>query len=176
MINLHAPSRMRTILEVVYWFLVLVCVLILGVGIWFIWHWVMLLGVISLVVLLYGGFVEPRLVRTTRYTLGVAEEEQAPTRLIFLSDFHVGLKKQRGYYQRIANQVQALKPDIVVFGGDVVDESAHAIEAFEPLTRIVAPQGCWFVLGNHDFLDDPAFVVRWLTKQGCRNLTCCRSS
>lgn len=148
------------------------CVLLIGVGWKFGWIWLCAIGIFSIGVLIYGGFIEPLLVRTTFYQVGATDKpDTKPVRLVFLSDFHVGLKKRRAFYQRIADKVQALKPDLIILGGDIVDESAKDIGPFEPITRLEVPLGIHFILGNHDFFDDPAFVTNWLVERGCKDLT-----
>ena len=168
MIDLHAPTGKHAVLEGLYWTLVVGCFVAGGVG-WLLgWGVLIGFGLIALGVLLYGGFIEPRRVQTTTYTLGEGERR---LRVVFLSDLHAGLKKQRSFYQRIANQVKLLQPDLVILGGDLVDERAGALEALDPLFEARPPLGMWFILGNHDFFDDPKKLSATLLKKGVRELT-----
>jgi predicted MPP superfamily phosphohydrolase len=139
-----------------------------------------ILSVIGAVVLFYGGLIEPHLVSVKKYTLraggdGAATNKESveakPIRLVFLSDLHAGLKKSQRFYGRIAEQVKALEPDLLVFGGDFVDESTNAVETLTPLFTLKPQLGTWFVLGNHDFLDDPKLLRAWLLKKGLQDLT-----
>ncbi len=170
MLNLHAPNLQRPILEALYWVFILVC---LAFG-WFGWvfgWWIFVgLAMIGLGILFYGGFVEPRLVRVMRYRLGDSTEEQS-LRLVFVSDLHAGLKKGPGFYTKIAERIQALKPNLLVLGGDLVDERASDAAALQAIVELKLPLGVWFVLGNHDFFDDPNVVTSWMKSYGARELT-----
>lgn len=179
-VNLHAPSWKQAFLESLYWVMLVACILLVFLGWWFEFVVLGILGVIGTGVLVYGGLIEPRLVSVKKYTLrvggdGVVGDKELskakPIRLVFLSDLHAGLKKSQRFYGRIAERVKGLEPDVLVFGGDFVDESTNAVEALVPLFALKPQLGTWFVLGNHDFLDDPKRLQAWLLKKGLQDLT-----
>ena len=73
-------------------------------------------------------------------------------RIVHLSDFHIGTYRSApDVVTRIADRVLALKPDLIVFTGDLVNNAAEEIAPFmEELGRLTAPDGVLAVLGNHD--------------------------
>jgi uncharacterized protein len=73
-------------------------------------------------------------------------------RIVQLSDLHLGpFLRERWLDARIA-QVEALRPDVVVVTGDLVDHDAVLAEPLVPmLQRLRARLGVWGVLGNHEF-------------------------
>jgi uncharacterized protein len=73
-------------------------------------------------------------------------------RVVQLSDMHVGpFLGSRWIEGRIA-QVEALRPDVILVTGDLVDQDAALSEPLVPaLRRLRAPLGVWGVLGNHEF-------------------------
>ncbi len=166
--NLHARGWKRFLFESAFWVFVALCFGLFVLGWRLQWIPLLVVGLIGIGVLVYGGFIEPRLIQITNYSLG---EGAKKLRLVFLSDFHAGVKKQRAFYQRIAERVTALQPDLLVLGGDFVDECAHDIEALMPILGLRPPLGTRFVLGNHDFFDDPKKVTAWLVSAGARDLT-----
>lgn len=83
-------------------------------------------------------------------------------RLVFLSDLHAGMEKGSQWQARAAKVVQDLKPDVVIFGGDFVESEKEAIQECQTWQQVHAPLGTYFVLGNHDYLDDPAFISKQL--------------
>ncbi len=168
MINLHARGWRRPLLEILFWIFIVCALGLIALGVWIGWLVVSALGAVALGVLVYGGFIEPRWIRVTNYIVGEGEKR---VRLVFLSDFHAGVKKQRGFYQRIADQVKELQPDIVVLGGDFVDESAQDLGQLAPIFELRPSLGMWFVLGNHDFFDDPKTLTQGMLKLGARSLT-----
>jgi predicted MPP superfamily phosphohydrolase len=168
MIDLHARGWRGPLLETLYWVLVVSCIGLCVIGWWVGWIFLAGLGVLGLGVLVYGGFIEPRLVQTTMHSLGEGEKK---LRLVFLSDFHAGLKKQCSFYQQIADHVRSLEPGLVILGGDFVDECEKDLEVLRPILELQPSLGMWFILGNHDFFDDPKKLVAALEKRGARDLT-----
>lgn len=178
-VNLHAPSWKQVFLEGLYWVMVVTCILLVLLS----WRFdLILLGIVGVIgagILLYGGLIEPRLVQIKKYSVGAGREgvadqkisETKPVRLVFLSDLHAGLKKSQRFYGRIAKRVKTLEPDLLVFGGDLVDESTDAVEALTSLLGLKPRLGTWFVLGNHDFFDDPKRLQTWLLRHGLKDLT-----
>lgn len=72
-------------------------------------------------------------------------------RIAQISDLHVGtLVNPEGELRRIADSINALHPDAVVFTGDLVNIRASELDArmMRLLQRIEAP--VWSVIGNHD--------------------------
>lgn len=131
--------------------------------------WILLvLGILATGTFLYGRYVEPCLVQVQTYTHG---EGPRSLRVVFLSDFHAGSGKTTRFYAHIAKRVRALEPDLLVFGGDFVDEALTSLPLLDPLFAWTPRLGSWFVLGNHDFIDDPQQLVRALEQRNVRDLT-----
>ena len=74
-------------------------------------------------------------------------------RLVQLSDLHLGtLSGHPDVVRRIVDSVNAQRPDLVVFTGDLVNYHAEEVEAFHELLRqFKAPDGVVSVMGNHDY-------------------------
>lgn len=69
-----------------------------------------------------------------------------------ISDVHVGPTIKRPYLNAIVNRVNALKPDAIAVTGDLVDGSVRRLSLHtEPLKRLSAPHGAFFVTGNHEY-------------------------
>ena len=69
-----------------------------------------------------------------------------------ISDIHVGPTIRRPYLNAIVNKVNALKPDAIAVTGDLVDGSVQRLAMHtEPLARLTAPDGTFFVTGNHEY-------------------------
>ncbi len=82
-------------------------------------------------------------------------------RIIHISDFHLGNWGLMKPMERAIKTIMDLKPDIVVFTGDMVTFSTKETERFgEILGNIKAPLGVYAVLGNHDY----GLYVSWPDK------------
>lgn len=89
-------------------------------------------------------------VRVPLVNLGAGMEG---VRIAQISDLHVGEGAlDRRFLQRVVDQVNALKPDIIVITGDLVEGSVATTRGeLEPLTELEAPLGVYFVTGNHEY-------------------------
>ncbi|MHC1775351.1 MAG: metallophosphoesterase [Lentimicrobium sp.] len=75
-------------------------------------------------------------------------------RIVQLSDIHLGSWVSTKPLQRAVDQVLALKPDLIVFTGDMVNYSTDEVHGFEStLAQLKAPLGVYAILGNHDYGD-----------------------
>jgi uncharacterized protein len=90
--------------------------------------------------------------------------ELAGLRIVQLSDVHLGPFLRSRWIERRLVQVNALRPDLIVVTGDMLDQDAELSEALVPsLRRLRAPLGVWGVTGNHEFyagLDRSLAVLR----------------
>ncbi|MGX4640183.1 metallophosphoesterase [Massilia sp. SYSU DXS3249] len=69
-----------------------------------------------------------------------------------ISDIHVGPTIKRAYLNAIVNRVNALQADAIAVTGDLVDGSVQRLALHtEPLARLSAPDGAFFVTGNHEY-------------------------
>ncbi len=73
-------------------------------------------------------------------------------RIVHISDFHLGNWGLMKPMEKAIEMIRDLKPDVVVFTGDLVTFSTKETERFgEMLGKIKAPLGVYTVLGNHDY-------------------------
>ncbi len=69
-----------------------------------------------------------------------------------ISDLHVGPTIGEKHVKRVVDMTNALHPDAVVITGDLVDASVPELRAAtQHLARLSAPQGVYFVTGNHEY-------------------------
>src|SRR5690606_29383897 len=69
-----------------------------------------------------------------------------------LTDIHIGPIINRSYIEDIVRETNALNPDLIVITGDLVDGSVDELRAHAaPLAELSAPDGVWFVTGNHEY-------------------------
>jgi len=72
--------------------------------------------------------------------------------IVQISDVHVGPTIKRGYLNAIVTKVNALEPDAIAITGDLVDGSVRHLKLHtEPLARLLARDGAFFVTGNHEY-------------------------
>ena len=73
-------------------------------------------------------------------------------RIVQISDFHLGIWVSKDPLIRAVEQINALKPDIIFFTGDLVNNiTEEAFPFFEELGELKAKYGIYSILGNHDY-------------------------
>lgn len=81
---------------------------------------------------------------------GLPSEWQNKT-IVQLSDLHLGHVHGQRFLNRIIAKVNAIKPEIIFITGDLFDAmDASFFDMAKPLDRLSAPQGVFFVTGNHE--------------------------
>jgi len=74
------------------------------------------------------------------------------TRIVQLTDIHVGPVIRRAFVEKLVKEVAALEPDLIAITGDLVDGSvAELASEVAPLAELSAPLGTFFVTGNHEY-------------------------
>lgn len=119
-------------------------------------------------------FAEAQLCRVTRYRLNLKNLpfEFTGTRIVFLSDLHLGPTVSLDYLRRVVQITRGLTPHLVALGGDYIFKSASYIWALSNLLKdIKAPLGVYGVLGNHDYANDVTSVRSALRKAQIQDLT-----
>lgn len=90
----------------------------------------------------------------TEYEVPVQKEiRREGYRIVFLSDLHFGTTMNQEKLQEQCRRMEAEKPDLVVLGGDIVDEASsleEVTQAFQTLGQIQSTYGIYYVYGNHD--------------------------
>ncbi|MDR1723386.1 MAG: metallophosphoesterase [Tannerella sp.] len=76
-------------------------------------------------------------------------------KIVAISDLHLGLGTDRALLRRTIAGINAEKPDIILIGGDLIDNSIVPViklEMWRELNELQAPQGIFMALGNHDYI------------------------
>jgi len=72
--------------------------------------------------------------------------------IVQLSDMHIGNTIGKTFVQECVDRINALKPDIVVITGDLLDRKIDdGKEAISPLKELQTRFGTYFILGNHEY-------------------------
>jgi uncharacterized protein len=89
--------------------------------------------------------------------------------IVQLSDVHVGRTIRRGFVEEVVEATNALKPDLVVITGDLVDLPVSRIDDnLEPLLRLEAPT--YFIPGNHEYFHGVEEIAAYLETLNIRPL------
>lgn len=73
-------------------------------------------------------------------------------RITQITDIHVGPTIKRDFVRMVVDEVNHLDTDMIVFTGDLVDGSVPGLRGeVAPLEDLDAPDGRFFVTGNHEY-------------------------
>ena len=92
---------------------------------------------------------------------------ERPLTIVLASDLHIGYHNRRAELARWVDLINAEQPDLVLFGGDIIDRSIRAVEegGFAPeFRRIAAP--VYAVPGNHEYYSDLARAKQFYAAAG----------
>ena len=89
-----------------------------------------------------------------------------------ITDVHVGPTIKRDYVAAIVDAVNAMDADAIAITGDLVDGRVDQLRSHvEPLARLKARHGVYFVTGNHEYYSGVEAWIRELRGLGIKVLT-----
>ena len=109
---------------------------------------------IMAVVLTLGGIHYHHKYREEQ-SITTTKQLEKPLTIVLASDLHIGYHNRKPELSRWVDMINAEKPDLVLFGGDVIDLSLRPVmegNFAEEFHRVKAPMMA--VLGNHEFYSD----------------------
>ncbi len=75
-------------------------------------------------------------------------------KIVQISDIHSGSFNNKHAVQKGVDKILALKPDLILFTGDLVNNRADEMSDYmDVFSRLKAPMGVFSTLGNHDYGD-----------------------
>ena len=123
------------------------------------------IGIVA-VILTIGGFHYHHKYRE-EMTLVTDKPLEKPLTVVMASDLHLGYHNRKAELARWVDFINAEKPDLVLFGGDIIDRSPRPVlegNYAEELRRIEAP--VYAILGNHEYYGNMNQAERFFHKAG----------
>ncbi|MFD3664892.1 metallophosphoesterase [Streptomyces sp. NPDC058659] len=121
----------------------------------------------------YGTYGVLRGPRVKRVTVPLAKVPRAAHgyRIAVVSDIHLGPILGRAHSRRIVDAINSTQPDLIAIVGDLVDGTVENLgSAAEPLARLRARHGSFFVTGNHEYFSGADAWVDHVRELGLRPL------
>lgn len=104
-------------------------------------------------IIMYGSFIEPRIIITTYQTIKLNKFFQ-PLKVALISDLQIGTYKKDKYLNKVVDKITNLKPDIIFIDGDTVDNNERAtgdLQYLYPLEKLAKLFPTYAVPGNHEY-------------------------
>jgi uncharacterized protein len=125
----------------------------------------------SVLVLLIAGHVNALSPRIKTLHLTVSKRIQNLERLtvVAVSDIHLGTLIGRKRLDTMVAKINALKPDLILLPGDIVDEDLAPVikqNLGEALTRLESTWGVFAITGNHEYIGGVEEACAYLSEHG----------
>ncbi len=98
----------------------------------------------------FGKKFEKALVRKETVILSKEQKSFENLRLLFVTDIHMARYFTHGQTEKLARQINELKPDLILAGGDFYEGSEYIPDVCAFAASLSAPLGAFAVPGNND--------------------------
>ena len=129
---------------------------------------VFVIGIVT--VMMAAGHLNALIPRVRTITLSIPKTVglPSPLRIAVASDIHLGTIIGPKRVKRLVSKINALKPDLVLFAGDVVDEDLGPVihqNVGDELKNIRSRNGIYSITGNHEYIGGVDRAVAFLAGQ-----------
>lgn len=104
-------------------------------------------------VILYG-YVNTQFIVRKEYQVGTTKNiRPGGYKILYLSDLHIGTTMDTDRLGRFCEKMEEERPDLIILGGDIVDESSsleEVKETFSLFGNMESELGTYYIYGNHD--------------------------
>ena len=128
--------------------------------------WLLIIFIILFLIIVYARYVGTMGLVTKEYTI---KSKDIPDgfdgiKIVHFSDIHYNRAISKKKIESIINEINLIKPDIVVFTGDLIDKDVKLTDKdYNDLTnlllKIKARYGKYAILGNHDYVNEMDKVI-----------------
>ena len=96
---------------------------------------------------------------------------ETPYKIVQLSDIHIGGLIGLDFIEKLVQRVNAMKPDLVVITGDLVDISLEKAEdSLNAFKALESQYGTYFIVGNHEYFHGIEEIIEKVKSLGIRVL------
>jgi uncharacterized protein len=105
-----------------------------------------------------------------RYALPRVPPEWHELSILHLTDSHFIGNLERPFFEEVARLGAEMRPDLIVFTGDLLDDLELLPWLPATFGKLKAPLGCYYSLGNHDWFYGPAEIREEFGRCGWQNV------
>jgi uncharacterized protein len=114
------------------------------------------------------GFINARTPVITRLNIHINKSVQGEKELniVMASDIHMGTIIAKRKVNRLVDMINGLKPDLILFAGDIVDEDLAPVinkNLGASLCKLKSRYGTYAITGNHEYIGGAEKAVEYLT-------------
>lgn len=108
---------------------------------------------IGILMALSSVFVYPNLLVANYQTIKIDKLKQ-PIKIALITDIQIGNHKKTAWMEKIVKKIEAVSPDLVIWGGDLIDNEGSADDEsqyLEPIKKLVGQIPMYYIMGNHEY-------------------------
>ena len=127
---------------------------------------------ITLVSAIYGYFNRSN-VKVKELEINLSENPTKQYHIVFFSDLHISVVNDHSFLKMIVEKINSLNPDLILIGGDLVDEKASKLKELklvEELKDLKSKFGIYSITGNHEYINGGDPVIEFLDNMGIKFL------
>jgi uncharacterized protein len=128
----------------------------------------------SLIITVYGYFnARSPNINTVNIEVNKSNAELSDLKVVLITDIHMGAMVGNSRVKEMVEIINSLEPDIVIFGGDLVDHNPRYMKTYnmgEYFSKIRSRFGVFAVTGNHEFIGDPEKSIGYMEQFGVKYL------
>lgn len=129
------------------------------------------IGIVAVAIL--AGFINSRFPRIRILDLDISKNGGSlkELKIAFASDIHLGTVIGPRRVRAFVRRMNALGADIILLGGDVVDEDLAPVirnNLGDSLLRLNAPKGVYAITGNHEYIGGADDACQYLADHGIK--------
>jgi predicted MPP superfamily phosphohydrolase len=130
-----------------------------------------LVVLVFVIITVAGGYINTRTIntRTFKFKINKHAGELSSLNIVMASDLHLGTILGKSLLNDLVDKINALKPDIILLAGDIIDENINPViknNVGEELVRLKSKYGVFAITGNHEYIGGVETAVQYLTAHG----------
>jgi len=138
----------------------------------------LIIGIITLIsicTIFVVGYINANIpkVKTINVTINKSSGSFDTLNIDAVSDIHLGTVVNSTKTKRLVDAINKLNPDIVLLGGDIIDDNINVVKHYEllPLFKDVKSKfGIYSCMGNHEYISRAHTELAYFEKNGIKIL------
>ena len=134
---------------------------------------IVIIALVSLIVFLGNLNKRDITIKNMNITLPKGNGKLNELNIVMASDLHLSTIDGERLLSKIIDKINSVNPDIVLFGGDIVDDKAEILKdrgIGESFKRLNPKYGIYSITGNHEFINGVEPSVKFMEDYGMKVL------
>ena len=130
--------------------------------------------IVASIIISFAGYINARTPHVKEITIHIDKPSSLKhLRIAYASDIHLGSIIANSRLQKLVMLINSAKPDLIIFGGDILDEDIKPVienNLGELLVQLQAPYGVIAVPGNHEYIGGIDNAIHYITDHNIKVL------